>query len=176
MINELISDSAAGLTLEQSEAWRGNRLSAGQAADGVTQLRETHDHTGFHLLMALRRDDPPGYQEIPAGARAAVLAGALAHVQWLNDFGYLDPGGSYVGPAGAALLEAGNPARPYLVELLGDHSPAPLRGSEEATMAKMFGYRRCDFAYRFLTLLTGQDLPFDPDPARRDELITALRK
>jgi hypothetical protein len=46
----------------------------------------------------------------------------------------------------------------------GDHSPAPLHESEEATMAKMFGYRRCDFAYRFLTLLTGQDLPFAPAP------------
>jgi hypothetical protein len=42
------------------------------------------------------------------------------------------------------------------VELLGDRSPALLRGSEEATMAKMFGYRGCDFAYRFLTLLTGR--------------------
>ena len=42
-------------------------------------------------------------------------------------------------------------------------------------MAKLYGYRRADFAFRYLAQILGEDAPFEKDPARRDEAIAALR-
>jgi hypothetical protein len=107
--------------------------------------------------------------------RAKVLAATLAEHRQLNDFGYLAPDGSYDGPAALALLELGRAAIPALRPLLDDTSQAFLSGSEEATMAKLYGYRRADFAFRSLAQIVGEDATFEKDPARRDEAIAALR-
>lgn len=174
MINELIADSTEGLALEESETYRSLHLTEAQASEAADLVRQTPDHTRYHLLMALRRDHPGRYSQIPVGTRASILTAALANVRWLNDFGYLDPGGSWDGPAATALVETGADAEPALRQLLADRSPAPLRGSEMATMAHLYGYRRADYAFRYLARIAGQDPAFDPDPKRRDEQIAEL--
>jgi hypothetical protein len=90
-----------------------------------------------------------------------------------NDWGYLEPGGSHDGEAARALLELGPAAANCLRPLLADRSTAPLFGSEEATLSSLYGYRRCDFAYRYLVKLRGGDPAFDRDPAQRDRAIAA---
>ena len=48
-------------------------------------------------------------------------------------------------------------------------------GSEAATMSNLYGYRRSDFAYRFLRRLDGEDPELAEDPADRDRLHDLLR-
>ena len=43
-------------------------------------------------------------------------------------------------------------------------------------MAKLYGYRRKDFAFRYLSKLTGREAPFDEKPAKRDEAIARLSR
>jgi HEAT repeat protein len=102
------------------------------------------------------------------------LCDALARQVYLNDWGYLDPGGSHDGEAAVALVELGESALEPLLSVLKDERPAPLFGSEPATLSKTYKYRRKDFAYRYISLIRGTEPSFDPDPAVRDAAIMAL--
>src|SRR5690349_80158 len=75
----------------------------------------------------------------------------------------------------AQALELGEPAQAPLRALLDDNRPAPLYGSETATMSSEYGYRRADYAYRYLAELQHRDAPFAADPAQRDQANAALR-
>lgn len=115
------------------------------------------DATSYHLLLSLRRNAPNAYEQIPPATRAAVLTDALRTLPNLNDFGHLGPGGGYDGPAAKPLIEIGEPAIEPLTALLSDERPAPLMGSEEATLSHDHGYRRSDFAFRYLSEILGRD-------------------
>jgi hypothetical protein len=176
MQERLIAASEAGQVLPEAEDYLNPEFDAQQAEAAARWIEANPGHSAFHLLMALGRGAPDVYAAIPPEVRAKVLAATLAEHRQLNDFGYLDPDGSYDGPAAHALLELGQAAIPALRPLLDDTSHAFLSGSEEATMAKLYGYRRADFAARSLQQILGEDAPFDKDPARRDEAIAALRE
>ena len=163
------------MDLYASETFRDQRLDDAQARAARDAVEAQPDATRFHVLMALLRDRPDEAEEIGADARARVLAGALAAVDWLNDFGWLSPEEAYDGPAAHALLATGRDALTHLRPLLDDDRPAPSRGSEAATMAKQLGYRRSDYAYRYASLLSGEEPVFVADPAQRDEQIAGLR-
>ena len=175
MIDELIADSAAGKDLGASEAYRDERIDDADARAARETIEAQPDATRFHVLMALSRDRPEEADALDPEARARVLAGALARVEYLNDFGWLSPEEAYDGPAAKWLLATGERALPHLRPLLDDDRPAPSRGSEQATMAKQLGYRRSDYAYRYAALLLGEEPEFVADPAERDEQIAALR-
>lgn len=132
------------------------------------------DHTSYHLLFALRRLAGEGYARLPAAVRAQVLCGALGHVSFLNDWGYLEPGESYDGEAAVALLESGKAALDCLRPILGERRPAPLFGSEAAALSSLYAYRRCDFACRYVALLLGLAPTFDSHPERRNVEIERL--
>lgn len=175
LVDELIEDSRAGLFLNQSPRYREARFDDAALREATGQIQARPDATAFHLLMALRREAPERYGELPEETRAEVLTAALAELPELNDFGYLDPGGSWDGEAAHALLELGTAAQEALAPLLDDHRPAPLAGSETATMSEQYGYRRSDFAYRYLSLLSGEDPSFSRDRSERDQAIDQLR-
>lgn len=176
MLEQLVEDSKRGVSAMRSETLRNlalNEAEAGRLADYV----ESHpDHSAYHSLIALRRSDPARYQQLPNAKKAEVLCGALANLANLNDWGYLAPKDSHDGEVAQALLEIGAAAEPCLRKLLSDRRPAPLFGSEPATMSSMYKYRRCDFAFRYLSRILGLDPRFDPDPARRDADIAALEQ
>ena len=176
MQERLVAASEAGQVLPEAEDYLNPRFDPQEAEAAARWIEANPGHSAFHLLMALGRGAPEVYRSIPADVRAKVLAATLAEHRQLNDFGYLAPDGSYDGPAAHALLELGEAAIPALRPLLDDSSHAFLSGSEEATMAKLYGYRRADFALRYLQQILGEDAPFDRDPARRDEAIAALRE
>jgi hypothetical protein len=175
MIEELLRDSADRLALVESGSYASGQLSAADIREAVQLITGTPTHRSFHLLMALRRDAPDVAATVAPEVQAAVLAEALAHQRFLNDFGYLDPGGSCDGPAGRALRATGSAALPVLAPVLVDLGPAPLLGSEEATLSHLYGYRRCDFAYRYAMLALGEEPPFQSDPVRRDQDLRTLR-
>jgi len=175
MIDELITDSAAGKDLGASEAYRDQRLSDDDVQAARDAIEAQPDATRFHVLMALSRDRPEQVEEIDADLRAKVLTGALAKVDYLNDFGWMSPEEAYDGPAAKWLLATGEAALPHLGPLLDDDRPAPSRGSEAATMSKQLGYRRSDYAYRYAALISGEEPSFSADRAGRDRQIAALR-
>ena len=173
-LNRLISATERGQVLPESPDYENGELSAEEAQAAAREIESDPRSRWFHVLMTLRRAARPTYDGIPAPARAQVLADTLANYRQLNDFGYLDSHGGYDGPAAIALLETGDAAVAALRPLLDDDAPAPLSGSEEATMAKLYRYRRKDFAFRYLSKLTGREAPFDEDPATRDQAIARL--
>ena len=175
LVDQLVSDSLAGIMLSGSRAYADARFDAAGAGEAAGQIRARPDASSFLLLLTLHREAPGTYRELTPDVRAGVLVDSLRTQPFLNDWGNLGPGGGYDGPAAVALVEVGDPARGPLAELLDDDSPAPLMGSEEATVSTLYKYRRCDFAFRYLCQLAGRDAPFDPDPPDRDRAIDALR-
>lgn len=180
MTDELLSRLAAasdgGLLLAESEDYLRGQLDAGDARAIASWIQAHPQRSAFHALMLLARAAPDVYEDIPAAVRAQVLAATLAEHRQLNDFGYLDPDGSYDGPAALALLELGEVAVAALRPLLDDAGAVRLSGSEAATLAKIYGYRRSDFALRYLSLIAGLDASFQKDPADRDAAIAVLRE
>jgi hypothetical protein len=175
-LQRLIDDALRGETAASSGLVRTLALDAEQTLLALEHLEEHQDASSFHLLMALRRLDPHAYSRVAAEVRAQILCSALQHVIALDDWGYLDPSGSYDGPAAAALLETGDVARSCLVPILDDKRSAKLFGSEAATMSTLYEYRRCDFAYRYLCLLTGKPADFDAVVHNRDLKIEQLKR
>lgn len=174
-IERLIQHSLDGHLLGQAPEWVDGRLDDAQVREATGQIQARPDATSFHLLMTLRRAAPVAYAALPAPTRAAVLVDTLRSATYLNDFGHLGPGGGADGPAGEALIDTGASAREPLIALLEDQNPAPLRGSEAASMSSRYGYRRSDFAYRFLRRLDGENPDLAEDPAERDRLQDQLR-
>lgn len=174
MIDALIAQARQGWMLQRSTVLPGLDAKAFDGSAAVRQITSHADFTSYHLLWALRQAAPALYQALPQAVKAQILADALAHVAALNDWGNLDPAGSFDGEAAVALLALGCAAIGPLEPLLQDGRPAPLFGSEPATLSSLYQYRRKDFAFRYLTLLTGGEPAFDADPAVRDMAIARL--
>jgi hypothetical protein len=127
------------------------------------------------LLLVIKEHFPNEYKRIPQDSKAAVLCSALKNIRCMNDWGYLHPSkGVDKGPA-EALLATGDSAKTGLIALLDDESEAPLIGSEAATLSQKYGFRRKDFAYRYLSLLLGDMPRFDVDVKNRDKEIEKLK-
>lgn len=139
------------------------------------RVRELGDYRAFHLLFLLKGHAPDEFKALPASVKASVLVSNLENVQYLNDWGYLDPKESYDGRAAQALIDVGKPALPMLRKLLADKREAPLFGTEEATMSHRFGYRRADYAYRYVMLILGREPAFSVELRERDRLISTLQ-
>jgi len=174
MMDKLIEEAKAGRSLQRSTILQHLDAAQLDLPAVVRQITSRPDFTSYHLLWALRQASPAMYQGLLNALKARVLADALAHVDAMNDWGYLDPSGSHDGSAAQALLSLGCAAVEPLVPLLADDRPAPLFGSEPAALSHLYRYRRKDFAYRYLSLLTGSAPAFDADPAMRDVAIERL--
>ena len=176
-LDALVADGEAGVPLGISDAYQSAHFDADAASAAVARIRARPDVSALLVLLALRREAPEAYRELPPELRAEVLVGALRDLPYLNDFGWMEPDGrGHDRTAAQALLELGDAARPQLAALLDDDRPAPLAGSEAATMSSVYGYRRADYAYRYLSKLIRRDAPFAADAAQRDDAIVALRR
>jgi len=112
-----------------------------------------------------RRGWPDGY-----------LCSALENLDYLNDWGYLDPTESYDAESANALLETGVECVKALTRLLDDSSAATLFGSESATLSAKYKYRRKDFAFRYIKIILGEAPSFLRNPLERDEEILKLKE
>jgi hypothetical protein len=147
--------------------------------EGAHEIREhveEHpDHESYHCLFALHRKARRAYAAIPPDKKASVLAAALTHTQFLNDWGVLDTTECNDGEAALATIELGSAALPVLRPILEDARPAPLFGSEEATLSSMHRYRRKDFACRAIARILGLPFRFSGDPEERDRMIEEIK-
>jgi len=174
-LEKAVQEAKAGETFMGSSL-SGQAMTVDEAKAAKDYISQHADSSAYMLLMALRKDHPQVYAGISDRTRAKVLCGALKNLTFLNDFGYLEPSGAYDGEAAMMLIDVGKPAIDCLGNLLGDKNEAPLFGSKEATAGSAFGYRRCDFAYRYIMLILSREPTFPGDPADRDKLIAALKR
>ncbi len=138
----------------------------------AARVRQHPDYTSSHLLLLLRRHAPDVYDIVPLQVKADILCSTLAAFEWMNDFGYLHPGGSYDDLAARELLRTGSAALPRLIELLDDRTEVYLEGSEVG----VYRYRRADFAYRYVMLILGRGPAFHVEVPDRDRAIATLKK
>jgi hypothetical protein len=174
MLEALVAESSQGLSLSESKVLSQGPPTADQLTEAERWVAGHPDHRSYHLLFLLREHAAERYERLPADLRARVLTAALGHLKYLNDWGYLDPAESYDGKAAKALLALGAAALPHLRPLLTDRRPAPLFGSEEATMSHRYQYRRADFAARYVALILGEEAPFAEQVSQRDRAIATL--
>jgi hypothetical protein len=174
LIDALIADAESGQGTSESPAFASASLDQSGADAAVAAIADAGDASRYLVLMLLLRERPERAETIAPERRATILAAALATLTFLNDFGLLGSD-AWDGPAAHALLAAGDAAHAPLVALLDDDRPAPLWGSEAATISKLEHYRRCDFAYRYLSVLRDEQVGWSPDPGERDAAIDALR-
>lgn len=171
-VDDLLREAAAG---EGTDAVGfGEPLDDAGADAARAAIAERADGSRFLVLLALRRDRPENYSEVPEDVRASILADALRTRTYLNDFGGL-AGEGWFGLAGEALLQLGRAAVSALAPLLDDAAEAPLYGSETAMVAADEGWRRADYAARYIELALDGHAVYDPDPAVRDAQIHELR-
>ena len=175
MLDRLIADSRRHITAMESTSLRNLKSGAVDAGTYADYVKAHPDESSYHVLLALRRLAADDYERLPADVKAGILCSALSTQTHLNDWGYLGPAESYDGEAAQALLRVGGDAKRRLTSLLDDRRPAPLFGGEEATLSSLYHYRRCDFAYRYLSLIIGTVPRFDADTAQRDAAIASLR-
>lgn len=176
MIEHLIEDSKRGNSLQESPTLSSMQFNADTIKTAEKYIKDHPDYTAYHLLLGLRKKEPDAYDRIPDDTRASILCSALEHLNYLNDWGYLEPSESYDGIAAKALIETGKAAVDCLVPLLDNKKPAELFGSEEATLSHMYHYRRNDFAYRSLARILGVEPRFEKDPGERDKEIAKLKE
>lgn len=177
LVETLVADGESETPLGLSDGYRSGEFDASSAQAATDQIRAHPDASSLVLLLALRRHAPDAYAQLPADTRAQVLVRALRDLRFLDDFSWMEPDGhGWDSTAAQALLELGDAAVPPLVDLLDDDRPAPLSGSEPATMSHVYGYRRSDFAFRYLNKLLQRDASFAASPAERDGAIAALRE
>jgi len=152
-----------------------NPLLDSDVPEALTYIKKHADYTSYLLLMTLRRHYPASYKDVANVEKSSILCSALKNTIVLNDWGNLQPSGSFDGESAKALLATGKVALRCLEPLLNDDSSAFLHGSQEGTLSVFYCYRRKDFAYRYASLILGKSPVFRADPKERDKDIETLK-
>jgi hypothetical protein len=142
------------------------------AAD-LKQSLTRPDRSSLLALLALRRVGPTEYQALEPSLRVNILLSSLEASQYFNTWGIPN---DYWEDAAKAVIEQGTAAEPGLIKLLGDKRPAPVFGSEGATVNTQFHYRVCDYAWALLNEIRQKKPEIPADPAARDQLIEKTLK
>lgn len=91
-----------------------------------------------------------------------------------NNWGFLAYDGS-VGPFGEKLLQIGEEAVPFLLDLLDNADLLLYEGSQEATLGNALAYRKKDAAAYLICRIVGLDWPMLESHEARDAAIDALK-
>ncbi len=168
LAQELGSDSGKSREPFNSPAYR-EVISRGQPV--ATELRAAltrNDRSSLLGLLALRQISPDQYRSLDPAFRASVLTDALKNAQYFNSWGIPH---LYWEDAAKATIDEGQAAVAGLEALLRDKRPAPVFGSEGATVGRQYQYRVCDYAWALLNEIGRQKVEIPADPAERDRLI-----
>ena len=160
-------------------------------------VRAHPDISSLHVLMRLRQLHPQAYASIPAHTKARILLAYLKKTECTDDWSYMSEEGIVILPprksragrpqspwgngrdfeAGQALLElSAGVAVPQLIEVLQDEGVIGWSGSAAATRSYLDQLRRCDFAYRYICILTGRKPQYYRSMKYRDHAIAGLMK
>ncbi len=141
-------------------------------ANGAISYIKAHpDHSAYLLLFAMKRTAASEYTCISPAIKSKIIVSALESMASMNDWGSLSPTDSYDGEAARELIGLGCWSKRNLLPILHDKNTALLVGSEEATLSRIYHYRRCDFAFRYLQLIDGLTPKFSSDIPTRDKQI-----
>ena len=174
-LRQAVNEADEGNGFKASWALFEEPLTPEEVQAAVSYVQRHPNASSFVLLMAVRQYGPQDYGRISKDIRARVICDGMAKLVFLNDFGNMTPSNSHDGEAAKALLSVGRPALPYLGRLLWDTFDAPLYGSATASVAHIYKYRRCDWAYRYTMLILGREPVFLETPEERDKLIDKLK-
>ena len=174
-VTKLVTLSSTKQSICESNVLDKNPLEPTDLKEALNYLKSHPDHTSYHLLIAIGRYYPDTYKTIASRQKGEILSSALLEVTFLNDWGYLDPAEPFDDESAKALLETGQACIDRLIPMLEDGRAAPLFGSEEATVSRLYMFRRKDFTFRYISLIIGQAPGFAADPAIRDKDIAALK-
>jgi hypothetical protein len=173
LVQELTSDSNKGREPFNSSAYR-EMVSRGEGvAVELKQSLTRADRSSLLGLLALRRVSSTQYHSLETSFRVNTLTSSLESSQYFNTWGIPN---LYWEDAAKALIEEGSAAEPALLKLLRDKRPAPVFGSEGATVDAQFHYRVCDYAWALLNEIRHQKVELPADPAERDRLIEKTLK
>lgn len=140
-------DSAHGLEPFNSPAYR-EVISRGQSIGGELKFLLTKDDRSSLLtLLALRKVDLDTYSTLDPQFRVNVLIDAFKNSNCFNTWGLP---GYYWEDAAEALIAEKEKAIDPLKALLDDEQPAPVFGSEAATIYKHNHFRVKDYAAALL--------------------------
>ena len=174
-VKKLLEASANREGIHESGLFAENPLPAGDVAEALAYIKKHPDYTSYHLLIAIQRYHRDSYKEVSNDDKAAVLCSALSKITFLNDWGYLEPSGSFDGDSAKALLEIGKPALKYLAPILDDSKAGAavwIGGSHDKPRLQIPAK---DFAFRYASLILGEKPAFHRDLKDRDRDIEALK-
>ena len=173
LAQELASDSEKGREPFNSSAYQ-ETVSRGEGVAGdLKQSLTRADRSSLLSLLALRRVSPTQYHALETSFRVNILVSSLETSRYFNTWGLPH---DYWEDAAKALIDEGTPAEAALIKLLDDKRPAPVFGSEGATVGAKFHYRVCDYAWALLNEIRQQKVEVPSDPAERDRLIEKTLK
>lgn len=174
-VQQIVNESIERKSASECPLLAEDALADRDVPEALAYIRKHPDYTFYLLLMALRWYFPASYNDLPNEDKAAILCSALKNTTYLNDWGTLEPSGSFDLESANALLATGRVGLKCLVPILHDDSPTPLWGTQEPTLSHFYRYRRKDFAYRYASLILGKTPVFRVDPKERDKDIETLK-
>jgi hypothetical protein len=173
LAQELAADSEKGREPFNSAAYR-EAISRGEGAAGdLKQTLARSDRSSLLGLLALRHVSATQYHSLEPAFRVNTLTSSLENSRYFNTWGIPN---FYWEDAAKALIEEGSAAESSLLKLLRDQRPAPVFGSEGATVGAQFHYRVCDYAWAFLNEIRLHKIEQPADPTERDRLIERTLK
>jgi hypothetical protein len=173
LVEQLQREALAGATRADSRALPRAIQAGRPLLPALVRGAATPDRRSYLVAEAIRAIDPASFDALDPSVQLRVYVDALAHAGAFNDWGF--PGGG--GQARGDWLERqGAAAVPLLAPLLDDQREAPTFGSQEATLARAWRNRVCDYALYFVLALRGQRPAWPRDPAARDAMIADLKR
>lgn len=174
LIERLVRDAKKESCTSTSE-WVSKPLQKDDVTTAIKRVKSYPDYTSYLVLMALRTNAPEAYKRMPTADKAAILVSALEKYKCLDDWGYLREEYAQENDAATALVETGKEAVPKLLLLLANKNDVMFQHGKSNVLSRAYGYRRCDFAYRYLCLILKRDWKFEKKPADRDKDIAQLK-
>lgn len=172
-VARLIAESNKKNSVVDNRVFQHTHLSDEDVWVACSYIEQHRDFTAYHLLFALRYQAFDVYESIPRPIRASVICSALANLSDHTDWAGIHGNPFHNTRAVDALYETDPDCVPLLIPLLDDHRRT---WQHDDPIITSWQIRRCDYAYRYLSILLGRHFVFYETPQERDREIDALKE
>lgn len=174
------------LFLSGSEVLKKDIWQSGDNQEELEQIAYSKESTlrgrflAAEVLRHFKVEFKPEYTDLLSEAYVNALKETSLHDDdwWglsANAWGFLYEH-DHIGYVGKQLLLFGEPALPYLTELLDEERLVLYEGSQEATIGNAYRYRIKDFAAFYISKITHLPIQFYQDTEERDREIERFEK
>jgi hypothetical protein len=167
LADELAKESNKGMEPFNSMTFTEMVSRGANGANALAPLITRPDRSSLLALLALKKMSAEHYRQLKPELRVSILTNALKTQPYFNTFGF--PHAKWE-DAAKAIIEEGRAAEKPLIEMLTDHRPAPVWGSEQFMEYQRYKYRVSDYAWALLNEIRGKKVTIPEDPAARDRL------